>query len=99
MDSLAYQQHKSKLLFLSLLIDILGVLSYFIPGIGELTDIVFSVITAVAIFKSYHSYGWAAFGFLEEILPFTDAIPSATIAWLYWFVIKEKETKNRYLNQ
>lgn len=75
------------------MIDALGMLSYLLPGIGEWTDIVMSIITAIAIFKGYHSYGWAAFGFLEEILPFTDVIPSATMAWVYKFVIREKQTK------
>lgn len=93
-----YKQHKKSLLYLSLIIDGMGMLSYLIPGIGEWTDIIMSVLTALAIFKSYGSYGWAAFGFLEEILPFTDVIPSATIVWLYRFVITEKETKSRFLN-
>ncbi len=75
----------------------MGMLSYFIPGIGEWSDVIMSVLTAVAIFKSFGSYGWAAFGFLEEILPFTDIIPSATIVWIYRFVITEKQTQARFL--
>lgn len=94
-----YKKHKQNLFALSLVIDALGMLSYLLPGIGEWTDIAMSIITALAIFKSFHSYGWAAFGFLEEILPFTDIIPSATIVWLYRYVFTEKETKARYLDR
>lgn len=89
----AYTQYKNRLLYLSLTIDVLGMLSYLIPAIGEWTDIIMALVTAVAIFKSYHSVGWAAFGFLEEIIPFTDVIPSATMTWVYRFIIFEKETK------
>lgn len=77
----------------------MGMLSYLISGIGEWTDIVMAILTAIAIFKSFHSYGWAAFGFLEEILPFTDVIPSATIVWLYRFVLTEQTTKAKFIAQ
>lgn len=91
-----YQQHKTRLLILSIVIDALGMLSYLLPGIGEWTDIAMSIVTAIAIFKGYGSYGWAAFGFLEEILPFTDIIPSATLVWVYKFVVREKQTKTAF---
>lgn len=94
-----YKQHKKRLLYLCLLIDTLGMFSYFIPGIGEWTDVIMSVLTAIAIFKSFGSYGWAAFGFLEEILPFTDVIPSATIVWVYRFIVLRDETKTRFLEE
>jgi hypothetical protein len=94
-----YKKHKKRLLYLCLLIDTMGMLSYFIPGIGEWTDILMSVLTAFAIFRSFGSYGWAAFGFLEEILPFTDVIPSATIVWVYSFLINGKETRARFLSK
>lgn len=89
----AYMQYKKRLLYLSLTIDGLGMLSYLIPAIGEWTDVIMAVITAFAIYKNFHSAGWAAFGFLEEIIPFTDVIPSATMAWVYRFIIFERETK------
>lgn len=92
-----YKKHKRQLLYLCLLIDALGMVSYLMPVIGEWTDIAMSVITALAIFKSFGSVGWAAFGFLEEILPFTDVIPSATIVWIYRFVIQKKDSKAKFL--
>lgn len=87
-----YNQYKNRLLYLSLAIDALGMLSYLIPGIGEWTDIGMAAITAFAIYKNYGSIGWASFGFIEEILPFTDAIPSATLAWIFRFVIFNSQT-------
>lgn len=89
----AYTQYKNRLLYLSLVIDALGMLSYLIPGIGEWTDVIMAVITAFAIYKNFHSASWAAFGFLEEIIPFTDVIPSATMVWVYRFVVLGKETQ------
>jgi hypothetical protein len=84
---------KYRLLAMSLVVDVLGLLSYLIPALGEWTDIAMAVLTALAIFKGYHSYGWAAFGFLEEILPSTDIIPSATLAWIYRFIIRKQTYK------
>lgn len=95
----AYKNRKKQLLYLCLLIDAFGMLSYVIPVIGEWTDIITSVLTAFTIFKSFGSYGWAAFGFLEEILPFTDVIPSATIVWVYRFIILRNETKTRFIEK
>lgn len=95
----AFKKHRKQLLYLCLLIDALGMLSYIIPVIGEWTDVAMSVLTALAIFKSFGSVGWAAFGFLEEILPFTDVIPSATITWFYVFTLRKKETKARFFDK
>ena len=32
----------------------------------------------------------AIFGFLEELVPFTDVIPTFTITWVYTYVIKKE---------
>jgi hypothetical protein len=31
------------------------------------------------------------FAFLEEIIPFTDVIPSFTLTWIYTYLIKKSE--------
>jgi hypothetical protein len=99
MSSIAYSQYKNRLLLMSLAIDFMGMLSYLFPIAGEWTDIATSLLTALAIFRGYHSVGWAAFGFFEEILPFTDIIPSATIVWFYRFVLNNRRTFNRFITE
>ena len=67
-----------------LLFDLIGMMSYMLPGEGELMDIVWAPISA---FLFYQMFGGkigrigSVINFLEEILPFTDIIPSFTIAW------------------
>jgi hypothetical protein len=65
---------------ISLIIDALGYASYLMPFWGELSDIVFAFVNAGWIWYAYRSKPLAFLGFAEEILPFTDFIPSATIA-------------------
>ena len=82
----------------SILIDIMGVLSYVVPGIGEASDIATAPITVAWIFEmvsdveepdSSAAELLSAFGGIEELAPFIDIIPSATIAWAYkWYVMK-----------
>ena len=74
-------------LAVSLLIDVLGSSSYLLPMLGEGFDGVWAPIQTVLIMAMYDSttkhlkYVSA----LEEILPFTDVLPSATIGWLAEF--------------
>jgi len=66
-------------LVISIIVDIFGYFSYLIPFLGELSDIIFAPIEAMWIFYAYKTKKGAIFGFLEEILPFTDFIPACTI--------------------
>jgi hypothetical protein len=69
-------------LFFALLIDAIGMASFSIPFVGEFADIVWAPISAFLIYKLFgHSLLFAGFGMLEEILPLTDIIPTATLAW------------------
>lgn len=74
--------YKIKRLTLCLLLDAVGCLSFTIPLIGEFSDIIWAPIAAII---SYNIFGekrgklTAITTFTEEILPFTDIIPSFTI--------------------
>jgi len=72
-------------LAVSVAIDIIGSSSYAIPFLGESADIVWAPIQAALLYNMYRrSAPWAAYvGFAEELLPFTDILPTATIAWLH----------------
>ncbi|MBW3014895.1 hypothetical protein KY330_00575 [Candidatus Woesearchaeota archaeon] len=67
-------------LLTSLALDILGFASFVFPIIGGFSDIVYAPIQAWWIKHAYDNTGLAILGFFEEVLPFTDIIPSCTIA-------------------
>ena len=88
---------KEKLLLpnigLCILLDLLGMITYFFPGLGEFVDVVWAPISAFLFFKMFGGklgrIG-SVLNFLEEIIPFTDVIPSFTIAWF----IRKKGLEN-----
>lgn len=69
----------------SFVIDFIGVSTFAIPGMGEAFDVVWAPISGLIIQQVYGSPGFAFMGFAEEILPFTDVLPTATIAWFWMF--------------
>lgn len=76
-------------LLICLLMDIIGYATYSIPVLGELGDIVWAPVSAIIFYRMFG--GWkGAFGglfnFAEEILPFTDFIPSFTLMWIWQFL-------------
>ena len=71
-------------IMLCIVMDLIGIATYALPGLGEFGDIVLAPISALIFYKLFGGrFGQigAALNFLEEIIPFTDAIPSFTIAW------------------
>lgn len=78
-------------IFLCILLDLAGMASYFLPALGEFGDLVWAPISAILF---YYLFGGrigmigSILNFLEEIIPFTDIIPSFTIAWF----IRRRET-------
>lgn len=74
-------------LLVSLLIDLLGSSSYLLPFVGEGFDLAWAPIQTILIMAMYDavSPNLKYISFLEEILPFTDVVPSATIGWLIEF--------------
>lgn len=88
--------NKRKLLILSILFDLIGMLSYFLPFLGWLTDVVWAPIAAALLYKMYpKSVGkiGSVVVFIEEILPGLDVIPTFTITWFYTFYIANDKEK------
>ena len=84
---------KNKHLILGLLFDGIGMLSFVIPGVGEFADVIWAPIAAYLMLKMYKGNAGkiaGVFTFLEEIIPFTDFIPSFTMMWFYTYIIKRK---------
>lgn len=85
---------KSKLLFFSLLLDAIGMLSIIFPGFGELSDLIWAPVSAYILRKMYPNKKIlpAVFiAFTEEILPFSDFIPTFTLTWMYIHFFKRKK--------
>ena len=68
-------------LWLCILLDLIGMLSYVITGMGELMDIVWAPISAILFNILFGDSKGTIIAFLEEILPFTDVIPTFTITY------------------
>jgi hypothetical protein len=84
---------KKPTLWFCILMDLIGCATYFIPALGEWGDTIWAPLSAFVFYQAFGSIGGVlggAFSFLEEILPFTDIIPTFTIAWyLQQKMIKE----------
>ncbi|MDX6181719.1 hypothetical protein SGQ44_05735 [Flavobacterium sp. Fl-77] len=85
---------KGLMLVLGLLFDAIGMMSFTIPGIGEFADIIWAPIAALLMSKMYKGrVGKVAsvLTFLEEIIPFTDIIPSFTLTWIYTYYFQKQK--------
>ena len=82
--------HSSPYLQLTIcvIIDILGFASYLFPGGGELSDFIYAPLSGFVLYKLFYKQNskLAKIGGLiqglEEILPMTDFLPTATILWM-----------------
>lgn len=74
------RKNNYKKLAYSILIDLVGMASYFIPAIGETFDVVWAPVSAYFVYRMYGP-SYAVANFIEEIAPYTDIVPTATIAW------------------
>jgi len=86
------EKNKFRNLFLGLLFDGIGMLSFTIPVVGEFSDIVWAPISALLMAKLYKgTLGKVGgfFSFVEEVLPFNDFIPTFTIVWIYKYLLKK----------
>ncbi len=82
------------LLIVGIVFDIIGYATYAIPFFGESADFIWAPISALAMFVMYKGAKGIVggiFGGLEEILPFTDFIPSFTLMWVYTYFIEKKK--------
>lgn len=87
-----FANRKRKDLMASLAIDALGMATYLIPALGETADVVLAPIISILIYAVHKTTIGAIVGLLEEIIPFTDIIPSATIIWAYRYILKSEST-------
>lgn len=84
---------KMRNLVLGLLFDLIGMLSFSIPFLGEFSDVIWAPISGllmVWMYKGSSGKVGGVFSFLEELIPFTDFIPSFTLMWFYRYVLVKK---------
>ena len=85
---------KKPSLWLCLLFDVVGSLSYLLPAVGEWTDVIWAPVSA---FLFYRLFGGktgkvgAVVSFVEELFPFIDIIPTFTIGYIYTYFRRKKE--------
>ena len=73
-----YNKIKYLKLILAVMIDLIGVTTYLIPGLGEGGDFVWAPISGVLILVLFPNHKRMALGgVIEELLPFTDLVPTA----------------------
>lgn len=84
-QNLPAEQIKTPSLWVAVVLDIMGMVTFTIPGVGEFGDVVWAPLSAYLFSRLYGTdkvAKWGAiFNFAEEILPFTDFCPTFTIAW------------------
>ena len=82
---------KMRDLFLGILFDLIGILSYIFPLIGDLTDLAWAPLAGLILTRMYKGYAGKVGGvivFIEELMPGLDIIPTFTLTWIYVYVIK-----------
>ena len=80
------EEIKNLKLLAAILLDLIGMASYIFPGVSELIDAVWAPISAFLVYFLFNrKLSWATFTFFEELIPFTDVVPSATIAWYFYY--------------
>lgn len=71
-------------LFVSLAVDFVGSASYLLPVLGEGFDVAWAPVSMILVGAMYDesSPNLKYVALMEELLPFTDIIPSATLGWM-----------------
>ncbi len=90
----SYNRKKYLKLIAAIMIDGVGYASYAIPAFGEGGDIIWGPISGALIFLLFpHRKKMAIMCAAEELIPFTDFVPTACIAWgLEYSKAKKKVT-------
>ena len=85
--------NKNRNLILGIVFDAIGMVSFTVPFLGEFSDVVWAPLAGFLMtwmYKGTVGKVGATITFLEEILPFSDFIPTFTLTWIYNYGIKKK---------
>lgn len=93
-----YKRIKRLKLLASIMIDLTGILSFLLPVIWESGDFLWAPISGLMIFLLYpNRKKFAIGGMIEEMLPFTDIIPTACLTWRVEYVTNQDETLSNFI--
>lgn len=90
---MAKADNRRKHLILGIVFDLIGYASYGIPIIAEITDVIWAPIAGFLLSRMYKGMLGTVggiFGFIEELLPGVDFIPTFTLTWIYKYLIKKE---------
>jgi hypothetical protein len=85
--------NKYKKLVIGIILDVIGMLSFTLPLIGEFGDVIWAPLSALIMTRMYKgTTGKVAgiVGFIEEIAPGLDVIPTFTLTWVYQYLLKDR---------
>ena len=87
----------------SAILDLIGMGNYVLPVIGETTDLLLAPIASILLFIIYRNFAYrtrrSLFMFTEEILPFTDIIPTGLLLWYANFHMFKDKSLETYLRK
>jgi hypothetical protein len=94
-----YNRIKKLKLVAAVIIDLVGLTTYVVPGAAEGIDMVWGPISGFLIYMLFpNRKRMAIAGAIEEMLPFTDFIPTAYLAWRLDYVKDKNKTLAEFLN-
>lgn len=97
MTDTRYETRRQRNLILGLVFDCIGMMSFSIPGIGEFSDVIWapcSFFLMAWMYKGYVGKIGGAVSFIEEILPFSDVVPTFTLTWIYTYFLSADKGRN-----
>lgn len=92
-DLKVVEDNRMSKLIIGLILDGIGMISFSIPLLGEFSDVIWAPIAGIIMAKMYKGRVGKVAGvltFLEEILPFTDIIPSFSLTWIYTYFFQRE---------
>ncbi|MBD3723852.1 MAG: hypothetical protein IE891_03485 [Flavobacteriaceae bacterium] len=92
-EAISKPTNKKAKLILSIIFDLIGMMSYIVPLLAEVTDVVWAPISGLllaAMYKGTTGKVAGVIGFIEEALPGLDFIPTFTLTWIYTYIIKRE---------
>jgi hypothetical protein len=72
-------------LWICVLMDLIGCVSYAVPLLGEVSDVLWAPVSAIIFYRMFGgtlgTFG-SMFNFIEELFPGLDFIPTFTLSWI-----------------
>lgn len=96
----AFEKQKKQRLLVGIIFDLIGMITYLFPAIGEVGDLAWAPIAAATFFSMYRGLTGILGGsvvLIEELLPVTDILPTFTVAWVWVYMVKGEKTKARFI--